>query len=74
MLYRRPTFFFLVQTADFTGWSARAMHALWVHFQRPVINRAPQVAGAMGYLVDTAVCSTLNEGPAFNVMVCRKRG
>lgn len=74
VLYRRPTFFFMVQAADFTGWSARAMHLLWDQVQRPVIDRAPKIAGATGYLVDTAVCSMLKEGPAFNVMVCRKRG
>ena len=73
VLYRRPTFFFMVQAADFTGWPARAMRVLWDQLQRPAISRAPKFAGATGYLVDTVICSVLTEGPAFNVMVCRKR-
>lgn len=73
VLYRHPTFFFMVQATDFTGRPARVMHLLWNQFQRPAIGRAPTVAGAIGYLVDTAICSMLREGPAFNVMVCRKR-
>lgn len=73
VLYRRPTFFFMVQAADFSGWSAKIMKALWDHVQRPAIERAPRLAGAIGYAVDTAICSTLKNGPSFNVMVCRRR-
>jgi SAM-dependent methyltransferase len=73
VLDRRPTFFVMVQAADFSGWSAKLMHALWDRLERPAIERAPRLTGAIGYAVDTAICSVLKNGPSFNVMVCRKR-
>jgi len=73
VLYRRPTFFFMVQAADYSGRLAQVMHAIWDHFTRPVIGRAPSFAGAVGYAADTAICSVIQNGPSFNIMVCRKR-
>jgi SAM-dependent methyltransferase len=74
VLYRRPTFFFMVQAADYSGRKAQLMHAIWDHLTRPAIERAPSAAGALGYAADTAICSLLRNGPSFNVMVCRKHG
>jgi SAM-dependent methyltransferase len=73
VLYRRPTFFFMVQAADYTGRPAQVMHAIWDHLTRPAIGRAPSFTGAVGYVTDTVICSLLRNGPSFNVMVCRKR-
>lgn len=74
IVYRRPTFFFMIQTVDFTGLAARIMSALWARFSEPAIARFPRFAGAIGYVVDTAICAVLHEGPSMEVMVCRKRG
>jgi SAM-dependent methyltransferase len=74
ILYRRPTFFFMIQTVDFSGFSARAMDGLWNWILYPTIRRLPNLAGAAGYVADTVICSVLREGPAMEMMVCRKRG
>jgi SAM-dependent methyltransferase len=73
VLYRRPTFFFMIQAVDFSGLAAKFMTTLWNHFSYPVICRFPRFAGAIGYVVDSAICSTLHEGPSMEIMVCRKR-
>jgi len=74
ILYRRPTFFFMIQTADFSGRAARVMRSLWEGLTYPAIERAPGLAGAVGYAVDSALCALLHEGPSMELMVCRKRG
>ncbi len=74
ILYRRPTFFFMIQTVDLSGFAAKAMDSLWDRILHPFIERFPNLAGAIGYVADTVVCALLREGPAMEVMVCRKRG
>jgi len=73
ILYRRPTFFFMVQASDYSGRAAQVMHAIWDNLTRPAIGRAPTLTGAVGYAVDTAICNALENGPSFNIMLCRKR-
>lgn len=74
IVYRRPTFFFMIQTVDFSGLAARFMTVLWDYFSYPVIAHFPRCAGVIGYAVDSAICALLREGPSMEVMVCRKRG
>lgn len=73
VLWRKPTFFFMVQAADFSGRAAVVMRWLWNHLVYPAITRAPRLAGALGLAVDTSICAMLKNGPSFNVMICRKR-
>lgn len=73
VLYRRPTFFFMIQTVDFSGLAAKFMTALWNRFSYPIIGYFPRFAGAIGYFVDSAICSALREGPSMEIMICRKR-
>ena len=74
ILYRRPTFFFMIQTVDFAGVAAKLMHALWNNVTYPLIAHLPRLAGVLGYAVDTPICAMLREGPSMEVMVCRKHG
>jgi 2-polyprenyl-3-methyl-5-hydroxy-6-metoxy-1,4-benzoquinol methylase len=74
IMYRRPTFFFMIQNEDFGGVTAKLMDALWDRIVYPVIGRLPRAAGAVGYAVDSLVCSILREGPSMEMMICRKRG
>lgn len=74
VLYRRPTFFFMIQPVDVAGFKATVMNALWNRMTGPIVERLPDLAGAIGYAVDSAVCSVLQEGPSMEVMICRKRG
>jgi SAM-dependent methyltransferase len=73
VLYRRPTFFFMIQAVDLKPSALRMMDALWEKLIAPSIRRFPRVAGAIGYVVDTMVCALLREGPSMEMMVCRKR-
>ena len=74
ILCRRPTFFFMIQTVDFKGFPAKFMEALWTNVTYPFIRRFPGLAGAMGYALDTAICTFLREGPSMEIMICRKCG
>ena len=74
VLYRRPTFFCMVQVADFSGWAAKVMRSLWDRVTYPAIARFPRLAGAIGFGVDSVVCAALRDGPSFKLMICRKRG
>jgi SAM-dependent methyltransferase len=74
IIYRRATFFFMIQTVDMTGFWADTMDALWDRLVYPVIKRFPRLAGAVGYVVDTLICAVVKEGPSMELMVCRKSG
>lgn len=74
ILYRRPTFFFMIQSVDFNGFAASVMDTIWKHVTYPFVERFPNLAGGIGYGLDTAICSVLQEGPSMEVMICRKRG
>lgn len=74
ILYRRPTFFFMIQTVDFTGAPAKLMNTLWNRITYPLIAHLPRLSGAVGYVLDSLVCAALREGPSMEVMICRKRG
>ena len=74
ILYRRPTFFFMIQTVDFDGAAAKLMDALWDRLVYPAIRQFPKLVGAILYAVDTLVCAALREGPSMEVMVCRRTG
>ena len=73
ILYRRPTFFFMIQTVIFKGFAAKAMDTFWDYISYPFIGRFPRLAGVIGYTLDTAICAMLQEGPSMEVMICRKR-
>ncbi len=74
ILFRRPTFFFMIQTVDFRGTAARAMNSLWNRVTYPLIAHFPRFSGALGYVLDSLICAVLREGPSMEVMICRKRG
>ena len=74
ILFRRPTFFFMIQTVDFSGTAANAMKILWNRVTYPLIAHFPRFSGAVGYVLDSLICAVLREGPSMEVMICRKRG
>ena len=73
ILYRRPTFFFMIQNADFHGAGGKLLDFIWRNVSYPIISRLPRLSGAVGCAVDKAICAMLNEGPSMEVMICRKR-
>ena len=73
IVYRRPTFFFMIQSIDFSGRAAALMRMLWERISYPLIAHLPRVAGFIGYALDSAVCAILREGPSMEIMICRKR-
>jgi SAM-dependent methyltransferase len=71
---RTPTFFFSVQTHDHLTDRAQArMDAIWDRFTSRLVERAPGAAGALTYAVDRALGACLREGPAFEMLICRRR-
>ncbi len=74
LLSRTPTFFFTVQAYDFDSpRNARWMSELWSRFTYPLIGRAPDLAGRIGYWSDRLLSLFFDEGPSFEMMVCRRR-
>lgn len=74
IVYRRPSFFFMIQNADYTGRAAKILKFVWDNLTYPFIEKFPRLAGAIGYAIDTVICAFLCEGPSMEIMVCRKRG
>jgi Methyltransferase domain len=73
ILYRRSTFFLMIQNVDLKGLAAKLHSKLWDYLTFPAIRRFPRLSGIIGYSVDSVVCSVLHEGPSMEMMICRKR-
>lgn len=74
IVYRRPTFLFMVQNSDFTGMGGKMLDLTWRHLTYPLVSRLPGFAGVLTYLADSIACALLREGPSMEFMICRKRG
>lgn len=74
IVYRRPTFLFMVQNADYTGSAGRALDAVWRFLAYPLIAHLPRVAGVTLGFIDALACRFMAEGPSMEFMICRKPG
>ena len=72
IIYRRPTFLFMVQNASWKGLRAKALDGLWRAFSYPLISRLPRVAGALGCFADSLACRFMTSGPSMEFVICRK--
>jgi len=74
VLSRSPTFFFSVQWAKIDRPSTEKAHDwAWSRLFAPAIRHWPGATGAVTCTVDRALGAVLNEGPSFEMMVCRRR-
>jgi 2-polyprenyl-3-methyl-5-hydroxy-6-metoxy-1,4-benzoquinol methylase len=74
IVYRRPTFLFMVQNSDYTGAAGKALNFTWRFLTYRLIAHFPRVAGAFGSFVDSFACRFLKDGPSMEFMICRKAG
>lgn len=71
---RTPTFFVTVQCHDVeSAWASAGLDKLWDRVTNPLIQRFPNIMGCVGYWIDRLLGSVLTEGPAFEMMICRKK-
>jgi len=74
ILVRKPTFFVSVQGHDHrSAWAAKAADRLWDRVQSRLIPRWPNGMGRLGYWIDRGLGGVLDEGPSFEMMICRRR-
>ncbi|HEX6708240.1 MAG TPA: class I SAM-dependent methyltransferase [Albitalea sp.] len=70
---RRPTFFVSVQGHDHaSAWSAGLANGLWDRVQSRLIPRFPDGMGRLAYWIDRGLGAVLDEGPSFEMMICRR--
>jgi 2-polyprenyl-3-methyl-5-hydroxy-6-metoxy-1,4-benzoquinol methylase len=74
IVYRCPTFLFMVQNSDYTGGAGKALDFVWRFLTYPFIAHLPRAAGAIGNFVDSFACRFLKDGPSMEFMICRKAG
>lgn len=73
VLSRTPTFFLTVQAYDFDSpKNAKRMSALWDRITYPLIGRLPNLMGRLGYYSDRVLSRFIDEGPSFEMMICRR--
>lgn len=74
VLFRMPTFFFSVRPYDFKSpLTEQRMNQLWNKLLLPFILRYPDATGRLIYWLDKSLGRIFNTGPAFDMMVCRRR-
>ena len=74
VLFRMPTFFFSVRPYDFKSpQTEQRMNLLWNKLLLPFILRYPNTTGRMIYWLDKSLGRIFSKGPAFDMMVCRRR-
>jgi len=48
------------------------MSALWDRITYPLIGRLPNLMGRLGYYSDRVLSRFIDEGPSFEMMICRR--
>lgn len=73
VLFRMPTFFISVQPYDLKNKSKEKIaNQFWNGVLFPSIQRFPNAAGWFTYRTDSLLGSLRDEGPSFEMMVCRR--